>query len=166
MSQPSKIVGLLRGSVGGILGGVLGYYGFIWLGRHGFYAIILPGSLIGLGFGVCSGRRSPAGGIACGLFAVALGIYTEWRWHPFAADQSLAFFLSHFHQLSPVKIVLILLAGAFSFWLGSGPGREAEDDAQARASWQRIEEMARREKAARRDESDATDSPDAPDAEP
>jgi len=126
MKQPSKIVGLLRGSVGGILGGILGYYAFVWLGRHGFYAIILPGSLVGMGFGVCSGRRSLAAGIACGVFAVALGIFTEWRWRPWADDQSLAFFLSHLHKLSLVTIILILVGGAFSFWLGSGPGRDAE----------------------------------------
>jgi len=157
MKRPSKIVGLLRGSVGGILGGVLGYYAFVWLGQHGFYALILPGSLVGMGFGVCSGRRSLAGGIACGLFAVALGIFTEWRWRPFAADQSLAYFLTHLHRLSPVTVALILLAGAFSFWIGLGPGGDADDE-QTRAAWERIEEIARREKAARGGEADSTDS--------
>ena len=30
-------------------GGVVGYFAFIWIARQGFYALMLPGGLAGLG---------------------------------------------------------------------------------------------------------------------
>ena len=122
MKRPSTVVGLLRGTAGAILGGMLGYYAFRWLGRQGLYALVLPGTMVGLGFGVCSGIRSPWGGIACGIAGVAYGLFTEWHWFPWPNDQSLGYFLTHLHKLQPLTIILILLGGFFSGWLGLGRG--------------------------------------------
>ncbi len=120
MDSSKTAVGLLRGSVGAILGGLLGYYIFFWMVRQGFYAIIIPGTLLGLGFGLLSGIRSMAAGIVCGALAVVLGFFAEWRVFPFIEDGSLTFFVTHVHELTPVTWIMIGLGGLFGFWLGQG----------------------------------------------
>jgi hypothetical protein len=102
---------------------VLGYYAFRWLGEHGFYALVLPGTMIGLGFGVCSGIRSPWGAVLCGIAGVAFGLFIECHWFPFRADQSLGYFLAHLLDLPLFTLLLVLLGGVFSAWLGLGRGR-------------------------------------------
>ena len=46
------------GLAGGIVGGVLGYLLFMVIVRQEFYAIVLPGALVGIGCGALSGRKS------------------------------------------------------------------------------------------------------------
>jgi len=120
---PSRIVGLVRGVVGAVLGAVLGHCVFVWMLRHGFYALILPGTMLGLGFGLFSRRQSIGWGIGCGVFGVVMGVFSEWRTAPFTEDGGLLFFLAHLHQLRPPTIMLILLGGLFAFWFGVGRGQ-------------------------------------------
>ena len=37
---------VLNGAVGG---GLVGYFRFLWIARQGFYALVLPGGLLGVG---------------------------------------------------------------------------------------------------------------------
>jgi hypothetical protein len=120
VDEPSRVLGLVRGVGGAVLGAVLGYWVFVWLLWHGFYALILPGTLLGLGFGLFSRRQSTWWGIGCGVLGVAMGVFSEWRTAPFVEDGGLLFFLSHLYQLRPPAIVLILLGGLFAFWFGVG----------------------------------------------
>lgn len=120
MSEHTKSVSWLRGPVGLLAGGVLGYQAFFFLARQGFYAMILPGTMLGLGCGVLSGVRSLRLGIASGLSAVLLGIYTEWRFAPFVADDSFSYFIWHLGSLKPVTLVMIAVGGLCGFWLGQG----------------------------------------------
>lgn len=55
--------------LGAVSGGLLGYLGFFWLVHQGFYGLILPGGLLGIGAGVF---KAPSKYIAviCG----------SWRW--------------------------------------------------------------------------------------
>ena len=108
------------GLAGGILGGCLGYFLFSVVVRQGFYAIILPGALIGMGCGCLSGRKSLSLGIACAIGGLLLGIITEWRFAPFIKDKSLSFFLSNLHQLTRVTQILILVGSFLAFWFGRG----------------------------------------------
>ena len=123
MGETSKIVGFIRGLVGAVLGGVLGYYVYVWMLQRGFYALIVPGTLLGLGFGLFSRQKSILCGIACGLFGVALGIFSEWRFFPFIEDNGFLYFLTHLYQLPAATITLILLGGLFAFWFGIGRDR-------------------------------------------
>lgn len=100
---------------GAVLGGVVGYFGFFWLAHQGFYAMILPGGLVGLGAGMGRGR-SVVVSVVCGVGALALGLFTEWRFAPFMADGSLGYFLSHAQNLQPITLIMIAAGGFLGFW--------------------------------------------------
>jgi hypothetical protein len=108
------------GIAGGILGGCLGYFLFSVVAKQGFYAIILPGALLGMGCGSLSGRKSLSLGIACAIGGLLLGIITEWHFAPFIKDKSFSFFLSHLHQLTRISRILILVGSFLAFWFGRG----------------------------------------------
>jgi hypothetical protein len=109
---------------GAAAGGVLGYLAFGWLAGQGFYALALPGVLLGLGAGVLARRRSMAMAVVCGVLALLLGIFSEWKHFPFARDDSLNYFLAHVFDLRPLTWIMLGL-GAFSgFWFARpAPGR-------------------------------------------
>lgn len=106
----------LLGLGGALVGGVLGYFAFGWLLGQGFYGLILPGGLLGLGAGVAR-PRSILLAVVCGLAAVALGLFTQWRFALFAKDESLRFFLLHLHHLKPVTLLMIGVGGGIGFWV-------------------------------------------------
>jgi len=114
------IAEFMLGLVGAVGGGVLGYFLFMVIVRQGFYAIVLPGALVGIGCGALSGRKSNTLGIICGILGLIAGILAEWRFAPFIADKSLFYFLRHIHELTRFTQVLILLGAVFGFWFGRG----------------------------------------------
>ena len=101
---------------GAIVGGALGYYAFFWIAKQGFYALILPGGLLGLGAGIVK-NRSWLIAVVCGLLAIALGLFTEWQYAPFVKDESLGYFLAHVADLKPVTLLMIAVGGFLGFWL-------------------------------------------------
>jgi hypothetical protein len=115
---------LLLGLIGAALGGTLGYFAFGWLARQGFYALALPGALLGAGCVLLSRRRSRGLAILCGVAALVLGIFSEWRFFPFVRDGSLEYFLSHLHRLKPLTLIMIVLGGALGFWFALGSTRK------------------------------------------
>ncbi len=120
ISGTSTIIAWLLGLAGAVLGGLLGYFAFFWFVGYGLYALILPGFLVGLGFAVGFRGRSIAGGVVCGLAAVALGIFTEWKYAPFKVDGSLEYFLTHLHSLTRATQIMIGVGGLISFWYAKG----------------------------------------------
>lgn len=111
---------IMRGVAGGLAGGVAGYVLFFLIARQGFYAIALPGALIGLGCGLLSGRKSIVLGVACALAALILGVVIEWRFAPFIVDKSLMFFLKQLHKLRVATHVLLGIGAVMAFWFGVG----------------------------------------------
>src|SRR5436309_13705164 len=101
---------------GALVGGVLGYYAFSWIYAQGFYGLIVPGGLLGLGAGIAT-NRSALVAVLCGLLAVALGLFTEWRFFPFEDDRSFGFFLRHLQDLKPVTLLMIAAGGLIGFWI-------------------------------------------------
>src|SRR5262249_37498531 len=83
---------------------------FFWIADQGYYAMILPGGLLGLGAGIVR-NRSVLIAIVCGLLAIALGVFTEYRFAPFVADDSLPYFISHLFDLKPVTLLMIAPVG-------------------------------------------------------
>jgi hypothetical protein len=114
------IVGFVLGLGGAVVGALLGYLLFVAIAGQGFYAIVLPGALAGVGCGALSGRKSTGLGIVCAILGLAAGIFAEWRFSPFIADNSLFYFLTHIHELTRFTQILILLGAAFAFWFGRG----------------------------------------------
>ena len=101
---------------GAVIGGAIGYLAFLWMVSQGFYALVLPGGLMGFGAGVVK-TRSIALPIICGLASLCLGLFAEWRSAPFIVDESLGYFLSHMFQLNPVTLIMILAGGLLGFWI-------------------------------------------------
>jgi hypothetical protein len=108
------------GILGGVLGGVVGYFVYLWLAGQGFYAPMVPGAMVGLGCGLLSRGRSVPLGVVCGLAALPVGLFAEWRVLPFVADDSLGYFVRHLHDLKPVTLIMIAIGAALAYWLGVG----------------------------------------------
>jgi hypothetical protein len=101
---------------GAVAGGLVGCFAFFWAARQGLYSLVLPGALVGLGAGVS--RNSSVGvSVFCGLFGLAIGFFSEWRFAPFVADEGLGYFLSHVHELRPVTLIMIAVGAAIAFWV-------------------------------------------------
>lgn len=111
------------GAVGAAIGGIIGLFLFGWLVRQQFYALILPGAMLGVGCGMASRIRSRGLGLACAVAAIGLGIYAEWSSFPFKADESLGFFLRNLTNLKPITLILIVLGAVFAYSTGTGRHR-------------------------------------------
>lgn len=109
---------------GALLGGIVGYIGFGWLVSQGFYGLVLPGGLLGLGASFASGRSRWAA-VICGFMAFMLGLFTEWQFFPFKANASFGYFLSHATQLKPITLLMIAAGAGIGFWV---PFRRIEAD--------------------------------------
>ncbi len=72
--------------------------------EQGFYALVLPGGLLGLGAGIVK-NRSWLIAVVCGLSAVGLGLFTEWHFFPFVKDESFRYFPIPHHRLEAVHFV-------------------------------------------------------------
>ncbi len=101
--------------LGAVAGGVIGYFGFLWIAGQGFYALVLPGGLLGVGASLAQ-NRSTAVCVICGLLALALGFVAEWRFAPFIKDVSFSYFLTHVHQLRPITLIMIAAGAVIGFW--------------------------------------------------
>jgi hypothetical protein len=111
------------GSGGALVGGALGYFGFMWAAHHGFYALMLPGGLLGAGAGLFVTDRSVPRAVLCGLFGLILGLAAEWRFAPFIADSRLGYFVGHIHQLQTITLLMALGGGVLGGWLALGKQR-------------------------------------------
>jgi membrane protein YqaA with SNARE-associated domain len=122
MSNRERAVSNLLGVIGGVVGGYVGYWLFVWITRQGFYALVVPGALLGLGCGLLARHPSTLRGVVCGAAAVALALFTEWSMFPFNADPSVSYFLAHVGSLKPVTLLMIGLGGVAAYWLGKDAG--------------------------------------------
>jgi hypothetical protein len=120
MTDNTQRANLPLGLVGALGGAVVGYFTFFLLARLGYYALVLPGALLGIGCGALSGGKANVLGIVCGSLALLAGIFTEWRFAPFNKDHSFAYFITHVGDLGTVTLVSIAAGGLFGFWFGRG----------------------------------------------
>ena len=122
MSVMRQIAGCVFGFIGAVIGGALGYYIFMWIVDQGFYGLMIPGALLGLGCSLLSQHRSHLRGVICALAACALGLYSEWKFRPFVADESFGYLLRHVTELLPITQAMIVLGAFFAYWLGRDAG--------------------------------------------
>jgi hypothetical protein len=101
---------------GALVGGAIGYFAFFWIAGQGFYGLILPGGLLGLGAGIVKNRARWVA-VVCGVLAVGLGLFTEWQFAPFVKDKSFTYFLAHIYELKPLTLLLIAVGGAIAFYV-------------------------------------------------
>ncbi|AMV38080.1 hypothetical protein [Planctomyces sp. SH-PL62] len=122
MTAPSRITEELTAALGALLGAALGYYTFQWLYHRGFYGMMIPGALLGLGCSLASRRPSHARGVACAAAAFALALFVEWKFFPFRDDPSFRHFLTRLPDLKGVTILMIAAGAGFAYWLGRDAG--------------------------------------------
>jgi hypothetical protein len=122
MSVMRQIASNVLGLTGAVIGGALGYYIFKWIVSQGFYGLMIPGALLGLGCSLLSQHRSHIRGIACGLAGLVLGLYAEWRFWPMVDDDSFVYLVSHVAELKPITQGMIVLGAFFAYWLGRDAG--------------------------------------------
>jgi hypothetical protein len=111
---------LLRGLVGALVGGHLGFLLFWFLAKQGLYSSMVPGILLGMVAGFAARGRSQVLGVICLVAAIPLTIFAEWFVFPFVKDDSFVFFLSNLHQLKPIKLIMMALGIAGAYWFGQG----------------------------------------------
>jgi hypothetical protein len=121
-SMINRVMSTTLGVIGGIVGGVFGYVLFFWIIKQGFYALVLPGASVGLGCGLLARHPSVPRGVACAIAAVALGLYTEWKYMAFVADDRFSYLVTHFYQLRPITLIMIGLGTALAYYLGKDAG--------------------------------------------
>lgn len=109
--------------VGAVVGGLLGHFIFFWVARQGFYGLIIPGAAVGLGASFFN-TKSKWVPIACGLIALVISLFTEWRYIPFEADDSFGYFLFHFYELTPITLFMIAAGAFLGFWIPFGSTRQ------------------------------------------
>jgi hypothetical protein len=108
---------------GAVAGGAFGVFAFLWLSRHGYYGLIVPGGCVGLGAGI--GRaRSRSLPMFCAALALMAGLYAEWRFSPFIVDNGWAYFLTHVAQLPVMTLCMIGVGALIGFWV---PFRRGQD---------------------------------------
>jgi hypothetical protein len=123
MPVSAILVSNLLAAVGSAVGGAIGYFLFGWIASQGFYGIMIPGGLMGFGCGLLARHKSEARGIACGLAALALGLYSEWRVFPFNRDGSLDYFIKHLDDLQTLTWIMIVVGSVIAYSLARTPGR-------------------------------------------
>jgi membrane protein DedA with SNARE-associated domain len=97
---------------------------FFWIVHQGFYGLILPGELLGMGAGIVK-TRSKYISVVCGFLVLALGCFTEWRFAPFAADASLEYFVSHLHMMPPITLMMVAAGTLLGFWIPFSRSKKA-----------------------------------------
>jgi hypothetical protein len=127
-----QITSNLLGLVGAVVGGVLGYYIFLWIVDQGFYGLMIPGALLGLGCGLLSQHPSHLRGGLCAVAAIFLGMYAEWHFRWFKADESFGYLVTHFHQKQYLTLIMLVLGAFFAYWLGRDGGFARISGAQRR----------------------------------
>jgi MFS family permease len=114
------LIRFVPGLVAACVGGFLGFFAFDWITKHGFFALVIPGSLAGLACGLCSVDHSKIRGGICALIALAAGFISYWlTFKPgFETDGSLVDLVMKSYQLNPVTQIMIALGTFLGFWWG------------------------------------------------
>lgn len=120
METSRHVSWILRAIAGCALGGFVGYWLFAWLLSQGFYALVLPGAAVGMGCGFLSKQYSFSQAVLCGVLAIALGLFSEWKFFPFRKDGGLLYFLTHVYELSTVSLLMIAVGAAIAVYMGRG----------------------------------------------
>jgi hypothetical protein len=115
---------IARGLCGALIGGAVGYLAFFWIARQGFYALVVPGALLGLVAGYFARHRSQTLGIICGVAGLLLGLVIQWQFAPFVRDGSLLYFVTHLHHLRSFTWLMLILGTYCSYRFALGSGNE------------------------------------------
>jgi uncharacterized membrane protein YsdA (DUF1294 family) len=113
-----KLTVFFSGLLGGVVGAIAGIWLFEWAIGQGYYALVVPGAMVGLGCGLAATDDSNLRGVFNAALAFGTGILAEWRSRPFKADDSLAYFVTHLGQLQQLTWVMLIVGTVVGFWWG------------------------------------------------
>jgi len=128
MSESNQVKIIVPGLIGAGIGGAVGYFAFFWITRQGFYALVLPGGLLGLGAGLCARGRSIPLAVICGIAALLLGLVAEWKFAPFIKDGGFGYFLANVSSLKPVRLFMIVVGAILGFRLALGRSQKSTSE--------------------------------------
>ena len=123
------IKNLILGVVGGVGGGVIGFLICKWLSSQGFYAVVIPGSLVGMGFGYCARKRHVVFGCVSGILGLFAGLITQWK--VYSNEPSFWKLVGELKDYSAVTWIMLGLGTVFAVSFGTGrnsgsPPRQTE----------------------------------------
>jgi hypothetical protein len=118
--MPRHLMSNFLGLVGAMIGGALGFYIFLWLLKQGYYGLIVPGALLGLGCSLLAQHRSMARGVVCGVAALVLSQFADW--YCTITDLGFFTFLKEGKTLTPVTMLMTGVATLVAFWIGGDAG--------------------------------------------
>ena len=117
------LISNLLGFVGAVVGGVAGILHVPLALETRFLRSDDPRCLPGLGCSLLARHPSNGRGSCAAWPLLGLGLFTEWRFRPFDADDSFQYFLTHVKDLSLVPTLLMIGIGALiAFWVGKDAG--------------------------------------------
>ena len=120
MSETVRKPNLVLGLIGAAIGGAVGYFILFWMLKKGYYALVLPPSLMGLAAGFCARGRSVLLAILCGIAGLSLALFIEWKLSAFEVDRSLFYFLTHVHRVNQVDLIVLIVGPILGFRLALG----------------------------------------------
>ena len=80
----------------------------------------------------CSRHDSIPRGLLCGAGALALSLFTEWKFHHFLVDNSFSYMLNHISEKGPVTLLMMMLGTVIAFWVGKDGGFRWPADRRSR----------------------------------
>jgi hypothetical protein len=118
--MPRLLISNVLGLVGAVVGGVLGFYIFRWLLGQGFYGLMIPGALLGLGCSLLARHTSMVRGVICGVAALGLALFTDWYFT--ITNDSFLDFVKQGKSLSGVTLLMTVVGALIAFWVGKDGG--------------------------------------------
>lgn len=117
---PSPTISWIRGIVGAIVGATIGLIAYKWLlSNCGAYAGMLPGGMVGIGFGISAGRRLGwSAGILCAIAGLVFGFWAHAA--NSAPPESLLEYLQEYQAIPGYYLIMIGLGAIASGWFAQG----------------------------------------------
>ncbi len=115
------IKNLFLGLIGGVAGGIVGFFVCKWLATQGFYAVVIPGAMVGLGFGLAARKRHQAFGLICAVLGLFAGLITQWK--VYSNEPSFWKLVGELKDYSIVTWVLLGLGVVMAYSFGLGRDR-------------------------------------------
>jgi len=99
-----------------LAGATVGHVACVWIAHQGFYALVLPGGIAGLGAGLFRCRGVWVA-VICALIGLVAAMVTDWHIEPFIADNSFGYYITHLGLLRPITMAMMTIGTAFAFWV-------------------------------------------------